>query len=50
MTQDRVLGRVVKRVLHVGLLNADGTNGEALKLTTRELLDLTIHDVVQLCP
>ena len=34
--------------LHVGLLDTDGTNGKALELTTREMLDLTIQDVVQL--
>jgi hypothetical protein len=30
------------------LLNADGTNGETLKLTTGEEVDVTVHDVTKL--
>lgn len=42
-----IRGRLVKHV-HIGLLDADSTNGETLKLTTGKEGDVTIHDVVEL--
>ena len=35
--------------LHIGLLHADGTNGETLKLTTGKMANVTVIDVAKLC-
>jgi hypothetical protein len=35
--------------LHIGLLHADGTNGETLKLTTGKMVDVTVIDMTKLC-
>lgn len=43
----KVRGRLVKHV-DVGLLDTDGTDSETLQLTTRQVGDVTIHDVVEL--
>lgn len=39
--------RLVKHV-DVGLLDSNGSDGKTLKLTTREEVDISVHDVVQL--
>lgn len=43
----QVRRRLVKHV-YIGILDADGTDGETLKLTTREKGNVTVHDVVEL--
>lgn len=42
-----VRGRLIEHV-DIGLLDTDGTDGETLKFTTREEVDISIQDVVQL--
>ena len=38
----------VKSHSHVGLLDADQTNGKTLKLTTRKVVDITVGNLAQL--
>ena len=42
-----VRGWLVEHV-HIGLLNANGADGEALKLAARDLADVTVHDMIEL--
>lgn len=42
------VGRRLIEHVDIGLLDADGANGESLKLTTREQVDVTVHKMVQL--
>lgn len=43
----KIRRRLVKHV-DIGILDADGTDGETLELTTREEVDVAVHDVVKL--
>ena len=33
---------------HIGLLNANGTNGKSLQLSSGKQIDVSVHDVIQL--
>jgi hypothetical protein len=45
---DIEVGRGLVEHVHIGLLNADGTDGETLKLTTGKEVDVTVHNVAEL--
>ena len=42
------VGRRLVKHVHIGLLNADGTNSESLELSTRQLCNVTLQQVLQL--
>ena len=35
--------------IHIGLLYANSSNGKSLKLASRQKINISIHDVIQLC-
>lgn len=45
---DIEVGRRLVEHVDVGLLDANGTNGETLKLTTRKMTNVTVHNMVEL--
>ena len=45
---DIEVGRRLVEHVDIGLLNSNSSDGKTLKLTTREEVDISVHDVVQL--
>lgn len=45
---DIKVGRGLVKHVDIGLLDTDGSDGKSLKLTTREQVDVSVHDMIKL--